>query len=105
MVGRDVEGGQVMEQTDYDLISKMADAAHDKAARAKANAEKYKVLAGDAARMRREDKAHTYRKLAAGYLNDYFYWIGHYTAYRGIAAGLALREVVEQEIDETPSCP
>ena len=94
-----------MEQTDYDLISKMADAAHDKAARGKLKAEEYGITAGHWAEQSDFVLARQYRKMAAGYLNDYFYWIGHHNAYKGIAAGLALREVVEQEIDETPSCP
>lgn len=94
-----------MDDRDYELISKMADQALDKAAMAKANAEKFTDLASQSASRRVMADAHSYRKVAAGYLNDYFYWIGHHNAYKGIAAGLALREVADQEINDTPACP
>lgn len=39
------------------------------------------------------------------HLNDYFYWIGHANAYKGIVAMAELQTVVEDEMDATPQCP
>lgn len=38
-------------------------------------------------------------------MNDFFYWSGKATAYSGIANGLALRGIVEEELEEEGSCP
>ena len=43
--------------------------------------------------------------IKAGKLNDYFYWAGKATAYRGILAGLEIQEMVEAEKDAEGSCP
>lgn len=48
---------------------------------------------------------HALANQAAGNLNDYFYWIGHANAYRGVLAGLEIMAIVEDELDDTPSCP
>ncbi len=45
------------------------------------------------------------RRKAAGFLNDYFYWIGHANAYKGVIAMVELQTIVEDEIDATPQCP
>lgn len=42
---------------------------------------------------------------AASHLNDYFYWIGHAHAYKGIVAMAELQTVVEDELDAEGSCP
>lgn len=41
----------------------------------------------------------------AGKLNDYFYWAGKATAYRGILAMMEIMEMVEEEIEGEASCP
>lgn len=41
----------------------------------------------------------------AGPLNDYFYWIGHANAYKGIVAMIELQTVVEDELDSESTCP
>ena len=42
---------------------------------------------------------------AAGKLNDFFYWIGHANAYRGIALQVDFMETQEMDEDAEPSCP
>lgn len=37
--------------------------------------------------------------------NDYFYWIGHANAYKGVIAMIELQTVVEDERDAEGSCP
>ncbi len=43
--------------------------------------------------------------VARGYLNDFFYWSGKATSYRGIVSMLELQTVIEEEMDNEPSCP
>ena len=38
-------------------------------------------------------------------LNDFFYWIGHANAYRGIALQLDFMETAEMDEDEEFTCP
>lgn len=42
---------------------------------------------------------------AASKLNDFFYWIGHANAYRGIALQVDFMETVEEDEDEEARCP
>lgn len=44
-------------------------------------------------------------KVKAGKLNDYFYWAGKATSYRGIVAMCELATIVEDELDSEPTCP
>lgn len=44
-------------------------------------------------------------KAKAALLNDYFYWIGHSNAYRGIALQIDFMETVEEEMDAEGGCP
>lgn len=39
------------------------------------------------------------------FLNDFFYWSGKATAYRGVIAMVELQTVVEEELDAEGSCP
>ena len=39
------------------------------------------------------------------FLNDFFYWSGKATSYRGIVAMAEMQAIVEEELDATPSCP
>ena len=41
----------------------------------------------------------------ASLLNDFFYWSGKATSYRGIVAMAEMREIVERELEEEGSCP
>lgn len=91
-----------MEEKDYAIISRMAEKAERMAREAQGNAEVFRCRASECVDPGEAEKM---RGVAAQYMNDYFYWIGHHNAYKGIAAGLALREVVEQEIEDTPTCP
>lgn len=72
----------------YKYVSKLADSARDRA----------KVF--HLAYQREEDE-----KVKASLLNDYFYWIGHANAYRGIALQLDFMETVEMDEDEEAKCP
>lgn len=38
-------------------------------------------------------------------LNDFFYWSGKATSYRGIIAMAELQQIVEDELDSEGSCP
>lgn len=87
-----------METSDYELISKMADQAHDKASDRRAKHLKAKGLADWHTKTGNIKQANKCTEVAAGYLNDYFYWIGHHNAYKGIAAGLALRETERRNV-------
>ena len=42
---------------------------------------------------------------AASLLNDFFYWSGKATSYRGIVAMCELATIVEDELDAEASCP
>lgn len=42
---------------------------------------------------------------AQNLLNDFFYWIGHANAYKGVVAMIELQAVVDEEVDATPQCP
>lgn len=42
---------------------------------------------------------------AAGLLNDFFYWSGKATSYRGIVAMAEMATIVEDELDAEGSCP
>ena len=42
---------------------------------------------------------------AASLLNDFFYWSGKATSYRGIIAMAELQQIVEDELDAEGSCP
>ena len=44
-------------------------------------------------------------KAKAALLNDFFYWIGHANAYRGIALQVDFMETVEVDEDEEARCP
>lgn len=88
-----------------DNISAMADRAQSNADRARANSERLKTAAGYQAEKGDFAKAEKYRRQSASYLNDYFFWKGQSVALAGVAAGLGLREVVEEEADSEPICP
>ena len=42
---------------------------------------------------------------AASLLNDFFYWSGKATSYRGIVAMAEMQAIVEDELEEEGSCP
>lgn len=72
-------------------VRKLADSAADRARTAHAEYGK----AVDAIEMIEAHK----------HLNDFFYWIGHANAYRGIAAQIDFMTVVEDEMEAEGSCP
>lgn len=94
-----------MEEKDYAIISRMAEKAEENAHIALGHSEAFRKRASEHAVAGDHGAAEKMRGVAAQYLCDYFYWMGHRNAYKGIAAGLALRGVVEEEIDEEGSCP
>ena len=49
--------------------------------------------------------AETMDEQAASLLNDFFYWSGKATSYRGIIAMAELQQTVEDELDSEGSCP
>ena len=42
---------------------------------------------------------------ARSLLNDFFYWSGKATSYRGIVAMAEMQAIVEEELEEEGSCP
>lgn len=92
---------------DVEMITKLADSAaerahgfHAKYEKAKAALNRYRAANGIFA-----EGTGAMSQEAAGYLNDYFYWIGHAVAYRGIVAGLEIGKMVEEEMEAEGSCP
>ena len=75
----------------YRYVKGLADSAQERAKKAHLN---YQALddAGEAV-------------LAASALNDFFYWIGHSNAYRGIALQVDFMETVEADEDAESRCP
>ena len=75
----------------YDYVKGLADSAQERAKKAHLS---YQALddAGEAV-------------MAASALNDFFYWIGHANAYRGIALQLDFMETTEMDEDEEFTCP
>ena len=88
-----------------DDIHARGEKAEQKALEAKSHHDRFKIKAGDAAEAGDHAKAHSLRNVTAGYLNDYFYWHGQAVALGAVAAGMGLRGIVEEELDETPACP
>jgi hypothetical protein len=84
-------GRRVGARMDYMMLQKLADSAQERADRFHM---KYQHAQDNALASK-----------AAGYLNDYFYWIGHANAYRGVLAGLEINAIVEDELDSEGSCP
>ena len=39
------------------------------------------------------------------FLNDFFYWSGKATSYRGIVAMAEMQAIVEEELEGEPTCP
>lgn len=91
--------------SDRSFVERLADNAQLKADKAQALHNNAKDRASAEAVAKNYASAEYWRGVTANHLNDVFYWLGHVNAYRGIAAGLELREIVEEETDETPSCP
>lgn len=73
---------------DVEMITRLADSAAERAARIHT-----KMVESDSPPEK------------AGLLNDYFYWIGHAVAYRGVVAGLEIGRMMEAEREAEGSCP
>ncbi len=88
-----------------DTIKAMGETAHDKTTRAKANYDR--VLGNASAASCREEysKAAHLRDVAAGYLNDHFFWNGQASMARVIVYGMEFQEIVEEELGAEGSCP
>lgn len=73
------------------------------------DADKVRMLAESAERRAREHHAkyeeNRYHSKAPSYLNDFFYWSGKATSYRGIIAMAELQTIVDDELDAEGSCP
>ena len=86
----------------YKYVKRLADRS---AERAKKLHLEYQRLDDLAHKAQNEEDTQNFTKLAASTLNDFFYWIGHSNAYRGIALQVDFMETVEAEEDAEPSCP
>lgn len=75
----------------YRYVKRLADSAQERARKAHLEYQSLEVTG-------ESDKA-------AGKLNDYFYWIGHANAYRGITLQIDFMETQEMAADEEFTCP
>lgn len=76
------------------------------------DADKVRELAESAVRRAQEIHAQyssnemlSHPQKRASLLNDFFYWSGKATSYRGIIAMGELQTIVEDELDAEPTCP
>lgn len=89
----------------YRYVKKLADSAAERARKLHLEYQNLDCEATEHARCMRNLLAQEARVKAQGKLNDFFYWIGHANAYRGIALQIDFMETVEMDEDEEPSCP
>lgn len=94
-----------MAEIDLELVRKLAESAEARAQGCHDAYEAHTVLAQEHQNALRNLMAANHRLDAQSKLNDYFYWIGHANAYKGIVAMVELATVVEDEMDATPQCP
>ncbi len=91
--------------TRYEYVKSLADSSQERAKNLHLEYQELDDKADDAEQAGKVDDARYFHKLAAGKLNDYFYWIGHANAYRGIALQVDFMETQEEDMDAEPSCP
>lgn len=89
-MGEDGENGADME-VDADKVRMLAESAERRASEFHAVYNSEEML--------------SYPQRRAALLNDFFYWSGKATSYRGILAMGELATIVEEEMDATPQCP
>lgn len=89
----------------YKYVKGLADSAAERAKGFHLDFQMHKANAETLRRLGLEDRAKLRDEKAASCLNDFFYWIGHSNAYRGIALQVDFMETVEMDEDEEPSCP
>lgn len=94
-----------MAEVDLELVRKMADSAQERADRCHTQYDEHLTLALEHQDQLRNLQAASHRMEAQTRLNDYFYWIGHTNAYRGIVAMAELATVVEDELESEGTCP
>lgn len=80
-----------MAEVDLEKVRELAESAQTRAEICHVSYEAYKMFD-------ETDKA-------AQALGDFFYWIGHTNAYKGIIAMAELATIVEDEMDAEGSCP
>lgn len=89
----------------YAYVKRLADDTQKRAKGFHFEYQEYDGLANNAARFGDSELEKFFRGKANAKLNDFFYWIGHSNAYRGIALQVDFMETVEAEEDAEPSCP
>lgn len=91
--------------SDRSFVERLADNAQIKADKAKAQMNHAKDKASCESIAKNYASAEYWRGVAEDHSRWVSYWLGHVNAYKGIAAGLELREIVEEETDAEPTCP
>ena len=91
--------------TRYEYIKGLADSAAERAKKLHLEYQKYISRADKAIASCDWVEEARCKEIAASKLNDFFYWIGHSNAYRGIALQVDFMETVEVDEDEEASCP
>ena len=89
----------------YKYVKGLADSAAERAKAFHKEYQEYDDLANKAEAFRDDTLVRHFRGMANSFLNDFFYWIGHANAYRGIALQVDFMETVEEEMDAEGSCP
>lgn len=92
-------------EVDMNKIRILAESAERRAKELHAEYEKSKKLAFDHRQCMRNLLAAQTDVQTASLLNDFFYWSGKATSYRGIIAMAELQMIVEDELDAEGSCP
>ena len=89
----------------YKYVKGLADSAAERAKGFHLEYQKLSKLSRVAAEDGDFAGAHNFAKKAEAKLNDFFYWIGHANAYRGIALQVDFMETVEADEDSEFTCP
>lgn len=86
---------------DYERVRMLAESAQERADRHHLKVQDVKRAMAGADAQEMFDLTKMYHSS----LNDYFYWIGHANAYRGVLAGLEIMSIVEDELEAESQCP
>lgn len=89
----------------YEYVKGLADSAQERAKGFHKEFQEYHKKADHAVAMCDWVEEGKLREAAAAKLNDFFYWIGHSNAYRGIALQVDFMETVEVDEDAEARCP
>lgn len=91
--------------TRHNYMTKLVDDAQGRAKDFHLKFQEYDNLANKAEAFQDCALEKFFRGKANALLNDFFYWIGHSNAYRGIRMQVEMWEEIDAELDAEASCP